>query len=364
MSTNKPLNINQQGLYIFILIIQFIILISIAIPVINPMVFLVLIFILFSMVLRLRFQLKAAYMLIDIAIIALISILYPNAIFYLYIYAYYFAYKNRLIYTIPLIFIGFLLNYGLYYILLIQAIMFGALLYLLAKENASNKEQEDNLRRHIYELELDRVHLLSDYQDTERISRLSERQRIAEILHDSLGHELTAAHLSLKAYKTLLENNKTEHASKALDKVEDKLVYSLEQLKSSVKNIEPRFETGLNDLKYLINNFAYPIDFNHSGNHLRLKPYIWQLILMSVKEALTNISKHARPKNITIDLTVTDYILKLVIENDGVINYDYNDTGNGLRYMRSRLEAINGSLSIQKEDKFRLIIIIPYEAVN
>ncbi|HHX11525.1 MAG TPA: hypothetical protein GX731_01790 [Clostridiales bacterium] len=242
--------------------------------------------------------------------------------------------------------------------------MFGALLYLLAKENASNKEQEDNLRRHIYELELDRVHLLSDYQDTERISRLSERQRIAEILHDSLGHELTAAHLSLKAYKTLLENNKTEHASKALDKVEDKLVYSLEQLKSSVKNIEPRFETGLNDLKYLINNFAYPIDFNHSGNHLRLKPYIWQLILMSVKEALTNISKHARPKNITIDLTVTDYILKLVIENDGVINYDYNDTGNGLRYMRSRLEAINGSLSIQKEDKFRLIIIIPYEAVN
>lgn len=364
MSTKKPLNINQQGLYIFIMLIQFIILISIAIPVTNPMVFLAILFILFSIVLRIRFIVKPAYMFIDIGIIILISILYPSAIITLYIYAYYFAYNNKFIYTLPLILIGFLLNTPSYYILLIQAIMFGSLLNLWAKENTYNKELQDSLRRQIYELELDRVHLLSDYQDTERISRLSERQRIAEILHDNLGHELTAAHLSLKAYKTLLDNDKLIQAEKVLENVEVKIEYSLEQLKRSIKNIEPSFETGLNDLKYLIDNYGYPIDFIHSGNPLRLKPYIWQLILMSVKEALTNITKHAAPHEITVNLTITDNIVKLVIENDGIISKDNKDTGNGLRYMRSRLEAINGSLSIQKEHSFKLIIILPYETAN
>ena len=85
---------------------------------------------------------------------------------------------------------------------------------------------------------------------------------------------------------------------------------------------------------------------------------------MSVKEALTNITKHAAPHEITVNLTITDNIVKLVIENDGIISKDNKDTGNGLRYMRSRLEAINGSLSIQKEHSFKLIIILPYETAN
>lgn len=33
--------------------------------------------------------------------------------------------------------------------------------------------------------------------------------------------------------------------------------------------------------------------------------------------------------------------------------------GSGLRYMRNRLEAINGSLSVQIQDTYKLIIIIP-----
>ena len=82
---------------------------------------------------------------------------------------------------------------------------------------------------------------------------------------------------------------------------------------------------------------------------------------MSVKEALTNITKHAVPIHINLNLAVTDYIVKLTIENDGIRNSNDKITGNGLRYMRSRLEAINGSVSIQKQDSFKLIIIIPIE---
>jgi signal transduction histidine kinase len=360
MTTKRPL-INPQTLYIFIMLVQLLILFSMIVPVDNPMVFLLFIFIVFSITLRWRFNLKPVYMLIDATIIIVISILYTPSYLCLFIFAYYFAYKNKFAYMIPLVLIGIIFNDSTYYLLLLQAILFGAILYLWSKDNVYNIDLTDSLRRRIYELELVQSHLLSDYQDTERISRLTERQRIAEILHDSLGHELTAAHLSIKAYKTLLEHNKQNQAQRTLEKIEKKIEYSLEQLKDSVKYIEPTVETGFNDLIHLIENYIYPIKFTHSGHVLKLKPYIWQLILMSTKESLTNITKHANPKNINISIDITDYIVRLVIENDGIKVNSNKISGNGLRYMRSRLEAINGSLSIQKQDSFQLIIIIPIQ---
>jgi signal transduction histidine kinase len=361
MKLRKPLHINPQISYIFIMLVQLLLLININIPVHDPMVFLLFVLTAFSLILRLRVKLKPTYMVIDMTIVLMVSIFNPNAFVFLIIFAYYYAYNNKYIYLLPLIIIGLILNDNIYYLLLIQAVLFGAILCQWSKDSIGDKEQLDSLRKRIYELELIQAQLLMDYKDTERISRLTERQRIAEILHDTLGHELTAAHLQVKAYKTLIDNNRHEQAQKTLIKIENKIEYSLTQLKDSVKYIEPLSETGLNDLTYLINNYLYPINFTHSGPIIILKPYLWQLITMSTKEALTNITKHAQPKFIRISLDVTDYIVRLIIENDGIKVSKELVLGHGLRYMRNRLEAINGSLSVQKQEIFKLIITIPIE---
>lgn len=363
----KPFKIRPETIYLIIMLIQLLVLFLILLPVFNPTVFLLYLIIVFSIVLRWRIAIKPAYMLIDEIIFILISLFYPTAVFYLFIFAYYFSYKNKLFYIIPLIFLGVIIPTGTtYYILLLQAILFGIILYYWEKESNTSKETIDHLRQHIYDLESVQARLLSDYQDTEKISRLTERQRIAEILHDNLGHELTAAHLSIKAYKTLLASNHGIEADLILDKAEKRLENALEELKDTVKSIEPNYETGLDNLNHLCENFIYPVDFKHSGELFKLKPYIWQLILMTVKEALTNITKHAKPNMVNITLEVTDYIVRLVVENDGLKNnrdiHKNAIRGNGLRYIRKRLEAINGSLSIQKGDTFKLIIIIPIQS--
>lgn len=359
MIAKKPFNIRPDFLYLVIMIIQFLILLTVLFPISNSMVFLLFLSLVFSIILRWRIDLKPAYMVIDQTLFIIISIFYPIAAMYLFIFAYYFAYKNKLIYIIPSMIAGGMIIGNNFYILLLQAVLLGILLHYWEKESSTSKNIVDHLRQRIYDLELVQSHLLSDYQDTERISRLTERQRIAEILHDDLGHELTAAHLSLRAYKTLLESNNLGKADETLKKVEERLENALAQLKDSVKHIEPNLDTGLNQLNDLCENFMYPVDFSHSGHILKVKPYIWQLILMSVKEAFTNITKHARPSKIQVTLDVTDFIVSLTIENDGILNNEDRINGNGLRYMRSRLEAVNGSLSIQKKNTFKLIIIIP-----
>jgi signal transduction histidine kinase len=358
MLAKKPFNIKPQSLYLLIMLIQLIVLLIMLIPVFDPLVFLLFLFVTFSMVLRWRVNIRPVYMLIDEIIFIIISVFYPLAAIYLFLFAYYFSYKNKLVYIIPIVIMGAVLNQDMYYLLVFQAILFGTILHHWSKDNAYNKELTDHLRHQIYNLEFIQAQLLSDYQDTEKISRLTERHRIAEILHDNLGHELTAAHLSLKAYKTLMSNKGHKNSEVTLNKAEQRLESALQQLKDSVKQIEPNLEVGFIQLQQLCDSFIYPIQFTHSGNNLELKPYIWQLVLMSVKEALTNITKHAHPKVIKLSFDVTDYVVRLMIENDGIINNTGKIKGHGLRYMRNRLEAVNGSLSVQNESTFKLIIII------
>lgn len=359
MAARKTFTIRPQALYLFIMMIQFLILLTLLVPVFDENVFLLFLGLIFSMALRWRLDIKPVYMLMDQTVFMIISIFYPPGAMYLFIFGYYFSYKDKLIYCLPLIVSAPVVNGSAYYLLLLQGVLFGTILCHWEKESTLSKDTTDHLRRRIYDLESIQSKLLLDYQDTERILRLTERQRIAEILHDNLGHELTAAHLSLKAYKALLASNQLEKAETSLNKAEQRLDNALRQLKDSVSQIEPSLQIGLSDLSSLCENFIYPVAFTHRGDVLKLKPYIWQLVLMSVKEALTNITKHAHPKMVNISFDVTDHIVRLIIENDGINNNGGKIKGHGLRYMRSRLEAVNGSLSIQRGDTFKLIVIIP-----
>lgn len=355
----KPIKLSVQVLYLLIMCFQLLILLVLLVPEFDVLVFLLFLLTSFSLVLRWRIEIKPIYMLIDQFVLIIVSLFYTQAIMYFFLLAYYFAYKNKLLYVIPSFIVGAINSYNeIFYLLFIIAILFGIILYLWEKESNTNKELSDNLRERIYELEQTQYLLLMDNQDTEKVSRLSERQRMAEILHDNLGHELTAAHLSLKASNTLLNQDHLEKAKITLKNSEKRLDNALHQLKSTVSSLEPINEFGYEQLKSLIDNYMYPINFKQHGDVSKLKPYIWQLINVSFKEAFTNIIKHANPNFINVELDVTDNIVRVIIENDG-INKTGDTDGHGLRYMRNRIEAVGGSLSVQKTKTFKVIIIIP-----
>src|SRR5690554_2657809 len=182
----KPFKVRPEILYLFLMLIQLLVLLFLLWPVFDPAVFLLYLIIVFSIVLRWRVAIKPVYMLIDLSIFIFISLFYPTTVFYLFILAYYFSYKNKLLYLTPIIFLGIIIPTGTtYYLLIIQAILFGMILHQWEKESNTSKETIDHLRQHIYELESIQARLLSDYQDTEKMSRMTERQRIAEILHDN-----------------------------------------------------------------------------------------------------------------------------------------------------------------------------------
>ena len=72
-------------------------------------------------------------------------------------------------------------------------------------------------------------------------------------------------------------------------------------------------------------------------------------ILLSVKEALHNIVKHAEASEVDLTLSVQPDLLRIIIQDNGsgIDLHHLRTGGNGVRNIRRRMEAVGGSVDFK-----------------
>lgn len=353
-----PYLMHVKTVYILMFITQYILLGFILDFAFDSTVFLFLLVSFTGIALRWRIQLTDYVIVIEVLLFFLLFLIDVRAIYFVFILLYQLSFKGRPYFSLLFLIYLFAWNNDINLILLtLQTTIFGYILYEWNHTSTNQMRLYDQMRMEKYDLVYEQAQLSYENIQIENAARAAERQKIAEMLHDDLGHELSAASLSMKAYKTLLERN-DETADKHLNVATLKLNSALESLKAAVKTIEP-VNHQLNDqLIQMIDEFMYPINFKIIGSMHELSMIRYQMIITITKEALTNILKHAKPTRINYLIEINDYLIKLLISNDGV-NNERLSTGHGLRYMRKRIESFGGTLSIQKAEEFRLLVTLP-----
>lgn len=314
-----------------------------------------------SMLLRWRFTLPAWSMLIDVFIVGILSLHNPANTVFLPLFIFHFCAKGTPLYVIPALLFMLPHPNAFAFMLLFFAVITGYLLLLWERQRRELQDQLDRLRQQSYVMERVEESLREDQFAIERMSRMEERQRIAEILHDTLGHELTAAQLTAQAAQTLLAQGEVEKTKRMQEKTRERLVHAMKQLKETVERVEPLDGNDMQSIDDLIRSFGFPIEFSHKGDYSVVPAFIRRVGYISLQEALTNIFKHTEPTKVTITVEISEVILRIVIENDGVESNGDIQPGHGLRFMRKRIEDVGGSLSIQQGSIFRLIIILPIQ---
>ncbi|NBK22413.1 MAG: hypothetical protein EOM68_10345 [Spirochaetia bacterium] len=328
-------------------------------PVLDALKILIFLLVVLSLLVRWRFRPNPSWMLIDASFLVVISLFVGDAGVLLGVYVWYFATENRPLFALLYGSVSFfLLELALFQFPLLCLVL-GLLLSRWRAERHVLQGEADALRLHLHRLEEEQVHLLLDYQDAQQLSRLEERSHIAQILHDSLGHELTGAHLSGKMVRSLLERGEVDRARESQDKVIDRLERSLGHLKMAVRDLESDPEVEKSRLEALLKEFSYPVETQIRGDLLLVPASVRQLLHTCLTEALTNVAKHAKPSSVVLQIDSSQTMVRMMLENDGLIREDERADGNGLRYMRRRVEAVGGSLSIQRAATFRLIVVIP-----
>lgn len=205
----------------------------------------------------------------------------------------------------------------------------------------------------------------SDKQYREQIiytSQIEERNKIAQAIHDKLGHSISGSIMQLEAAKLLIEKN-AEKSKNIIKNTIEVLREGMEDIRGTLKNIKPPSEQlGINKVKLLIeefkkNNYITTTLF-YSGNLDYISFEQWKVIYENINEALTNTMRYSKARNVKVSIEVLNKLIKTEIKDDGkgcakVLK------GLGLSGMEERTANIDGKIIIDGSEGFSVIVLLP-----
>lgn len=183
----------------------------------------------------------------------------------------------------------------------------------------------------------------------------SERQRIAQDLHDDIGNSLAAIKNIVSHQYNLPDiEQMLNQVSEDMRNISHNLASINFQQTSLIKATEILIlrhnESSKHKIKY---------QFMVNGNEKRLQYDNEFIAYRIVCELLNNIEKHSQARNAIVQFSFTDTLLTIVVEDDGVgINKSLtNQKGIGMNNIESRVRFLNGTLVIDDDGNGTIIIV-------
>jgi len=203
----------------------------------------------------------------------------------------------------------------------------------------------------------------------------SERKRIAEELHDELGQSLLVLKLQLNAICRRLHDNLLKERCEQSMQYVDQVIENVRRLSHDLRPLVLE-DLGLTAaLQALFKEFAKNSRINISINMINIDRCFnneARIIIYRVfQEALTNIGKHAKAKNIYITIRQNDKSIAGSIKDDGC-GFDlhelqkkgYTRYGMGLPTMSERLNMLGGRIEIfsKTDSGSEISFTVPYNS--
>lgn len=186
-----------------------------------------------------------------------------------------------------------------------------------------------------------------------RVSLLEERAVIARELHDSLAQSLAYMKIQVSRLRTALKYpEKVAEVNDALEELREGLNSSYQQLRELLSTFRLRMEEADlgRALQQTVNEFAergqLPIHLELALGGINLSPNEEIHLLQIVREALSNILKHAKAEQAWVSLQAqVNGKIRLQIEDNGIgIQKTAAMHHYGMAIMEERARALHGTL--------------------
>jgi signal transduction histidine kinase len=179
--------------------------------------------------------------------------------------------------------------------------------------------------------------------EVKRATRLDERLRIAQNLHDSLGHHLTALSLNLEA----AAHSSPGAAAPAIRTAQDLARTSLSEIRTLVQEAKEDRAIDLErELQQLAQDLPRPrLHVTCAVPLAGLEPEVARILLQSVQEVTTNSIRHGAASNLWIEIERRTSDVALLARDDGR-GTNIIQPGFGLAGIRRRVEALGGSVRL------------------
>ena len=171
------------------------------------------------------------------------------------------------------------------------------------------------------------------------LALISQREAVGRDVHDILGHSLTVLTLKAEVARRLIERDPAA-ASRERDEVITLARGALADVRSTVTRLRsPDLANQVEATRTALS--AAQIDVEMIGSAQDIPERQRALLAWALREATTNVVRHARATNVTVHLAPG----MLRVSDDGV-GLAGDKPGNGLEGLRSRIEQEGGSLTM------------------
>jgi len=190
----------------------------------------------------------------------------------------------------------------------------------------------------------------------------SERKRLAEDLHDSVGQVLSAIKLNLHR----LEKVNTDNPQPLLADTRQLTDECIQEIRNIIHNVLPPvltdygLEEALAGLCLKIEQTTnVQVKLKKKFDDVRLKPEIELAFYRIAQELFSNAIKHAEATDINLTITKEDGWLVLEFKDNGK-GFAMNEVkhGFGLKNIESRVQLINGEVNVYTKPKNGTITIV------
>lgn len=183
------------------------------------------------------------------------------------------------------------------------------------------------------------------------VSVYEERNRIAQEIHDIVGHTLTSTILQIEAGKRLMQKD-PEGAAVRLKEAQDLVRHSLNEIRGSVHMLK---QDKYADLGQMLSQLIRDAERNtgvviHADIHEmpELSAAYKKTLYHALQEGLTNGLKHGGSTEFSFRLELVHSSLQFRLEDHGAGSSQII-MGFGLRTMKERVEQLDGSLAIDSQ---------------
>ena len=173
-----------------------------------------------------------------------------------------------------------------------------------------------------------------------------EKKEISRDLHDEIGQSLAAIQVQAAAIKT----------SRKANAQSDLIISTTKDLMHQTRNLIKRLslsiidDLGIEDaLIDLIKNWSRRTPCKNINVNVDLpdskifKSQLNETVYRLTQEALTNMSKHSRPKEVVISVQRNENVIHLSFMNNGILKRTKKTGGIGILGMRERVKNLSGS---------------------
>ncbi len=218
--------------------------------------------------------------------------------------------------------------------------------------------------------ELENIELAEANERIELLTRQNERQRMARDLHDSLIQKLIALNLKMDVIEAHVKKGHVEKAEVIIEMAKQQIGASITEARQVVDDLrlnmdnltfKERLYEEIHQLQYIYN---LPVDVTIQVE-TEISQHFADNIIALIKEAITNVYKHANATKVRVQLIEKNKLLLLNIHDNGV-GMDVHealktDKSYGLLGMQERIALFDGRFTIESEKGTMLNIQFPIE---